>query len=357
MTTSRSTPLIEKRAEEGATPRTLVVAELSANHRHDLGLAKATLEAFAEAGADAIKLQTYRPESLTLDLADGYFRPLENGPWQGWRPHDLYGEGALPYDWHEPLFEHARALGLMPFSTPFDLEGVELLEALACPMYKIASLEINHVPLLEAVAATAKPVVISTGAASLGDIAEALEVLGRHRGDITILKCTTAYPTPPSEVNLRAMRTLASVFGTPVGLSDHTLGHAVAVAAVALGASMIEKHVLLDRSAGGIDAAFSMEPTEFRAMVEAVRTTEEALGAEAYWMSPATRAARERARSIFVAEPIQAGERFTTKNVRVVRPAAGMHPRFYGRVLAASANVDLTPGTPLAWHHVRESEP
>lgn len=334
--------------------RALLVAELSANHRHDLDLALSTLDAFADAGADAVKFQTYRPESLTLDLADGHFAPRNEGLWKGWRPYDLYREGSLPFEWHAPLFARARALGVTPFSTPFDLEGVALLESLDCPMYKIASLEINHVPLLEAVAATGKPIVLSTGAASLGDVEEAIEVIGRGRRDVTILKCTTAYPTPASEVNLLAMRTLATAFGTGVGLSDHTLGHAVAVAAVALGASMVEKHVVLDRSGGGIDASFSMEPAEFRTMVDAVRMAEEALGNATYTMSPSTRSARSRTRSLFVAEPIQAGERFTTTNVRVVRPAAGLHPRFHARVMGATATVDLAPGTPLAWHHVRE---
>jgi pseudaminic acid synthase len=332
------------------------VAELSANHNHDLERAKATIDAIATTGADAVKFQTYRPDSLTLDLSTGHFAPRTEGLWKGWRPYDLYREGALPYAWHEALFAHVRHHGMLPFSTPFDLEGVDLLEALACPLYKVASLEITHLPLIEAIAATGKPIVLSTGAATLADIEEALETIGRDRRDVTILKCTTAYPTPYAEVNLRSMMTLATTFGTAVGLSDHTPGHAVAVAAVALGASMIEKHVTLDRTAGGIDAEFSMEPHEFQTMVAAIRVAEEALGDASYRLSASSQGAHARTRSIFVAERIPTGAPLNGSNVRVVRPGAGLHPRYLDRVLRARAACDLEPGTPLAWHHIDEGE-
>lgn len=335
--------------------RTFVVAELSANHNHDLERAKATIDAIATTGADAVKFQTYRPDSLTLDLSTGHFAPRTEGLWKGWRPHDLYREGALPYEWHEALFAHVRQHRMIPFSAPFDLEGLELLEHLGCPMYKVASLEITHLPLIEGIAATGKPIVLSTGAATLADMEEALDTIGRERRDVTILKCTTAYPTPYAEVNLRSMNALATAFGTAVGLSDHTLGHAVAVAAVALGASMIEKHVTLDRSAGGIDAEFSMEPHEFKAMVAAIRVVDEALGDGSYRLSLSSQSARKRTRSIFVAEHISTGQHLTPSNVRVVRPAAGLHPRYLARVLQARAACDLKPGTPLAWHHVDEA--
>lgn len=329
-----------------------IVAELSANHGGDLERTKDTLHAMHESGADAVKLQTYRPESLTLDLDGPYFGPRDSGPWAGRRPYDLYTEGSLPYAWHEELYALARRLGLVCFSSPFDEDGVDFLESLDNPIYKVASLEINHVPLLERIAATGKPVVVSTGAADLGDIELALDTLGRDRTDVTLLKCTTAYPTPFREVNLRAMATLGTTFGVPVGLSDHTHGHAVPVAAVALGATMIEKHFILDRAHGGPDAHFSMEPQEFRAMVEAVRNAEEALGSASYRMSSASLSAHDRRRSIFVAERIRAGEPFTRANLRVVRPGAGLHPRHLERVLRARARIDLEPGTPLTWSQV-----
>jgi pseudaminic acid synthase len=334
------------------TESTFLVAELSANHQRDLERTLATIDAIAASGADAVKLQTYRPESLTLDLCDGHFAAKTEGLWKGWRPYDLYSEGSLPYEWHEPIFDRVRSHGMVAFSTPFDTEALELLESLDCPLYKVASLEINHVPLLTAIAATGKPIILSTGAANLGDVEEALDTIGRDRADVTILKCTTAYPTPYAEVHLRGMQALAAAFGKPVGLSDHTPGHTIAVAAVALGARLIEKHVTLDRAAGGIDAAFSMEPCEFRRMVEAIRVVETALGKPGYDLAPSVSSARARARSIFVSSAVKVGERFTTSNLRVVRPAAGLHPRHLTEVLGRRATVDLPEGTPLAWPHV-----
>lgn len=340
-------------AKGAANGGTLVVAELSANHERDLERTRATIRAMRDAGADAVKLQTYRPSSLTLDLHEGPFATRTSGPWKGWRPYDLFEVGALPYDWHEELFALIRELGMIAFSSPFDVGAVELLEGLDCPIYKVASLEIAHVPLLEAIAATGKPVVLSTGAASLGDVELALEVLGRHREDVTLLKCTTAYPTPMEEVELRSIPALRDAFGVPVGLSDHTLGHTVAVAAVALGAVMIEKHFVLDRSRGGIDAPFSMEPGEFRAMVRAVRDVEAALGSPGFRSSPSSAAARERGRSVYVARNVAAGDVFTEENLRVVRPGAGLHPKHFADVLGRRARCDIREGTPLAWHHVR----
>jgi len=332
--------------------RSTIVAELSANHNGDLERTLATIRAMREAGADLVKLQTYRPESLTLDLNGPYFGPATRGPWQGIRPYDLFSRGALPYEWHERIFELAGSLGMGCFSAPFDVEAVDFLESLGNPIYKVASLEINHVPLLERIAATGKPVVVSTGAADLGDVELALDTLGRGRSDITLLKCTTAYPTPFGEVNLRAMVTLGTTFGLPVGLSDHTPGHVVPVAAVALGASMIEKHFILDRAHGGVDSHFSMEPHEFAAMVEAVRNAEEALGSGTYALSPSSRSAHGRTRSIFVAETIAAGEAFTTTNLRVVRPGAGLHPQHWKGILGQRARVSIEAGTPLDWTHV-----
>lgn len=331
---------------------TVVVAELSGNHGKDLERARETLHAMAESGADAVKLQTYRPESLTLDLATGPFGPRTSGPWKGRTAFDVFTEGALPYEWHAELFELAASLGMDCFSSPFDVEGVDFLETLGSPRYKVASFEIRHVPLLERIAATGKPVIVSTGIASLADIELALDVLRRGTHDVTLLKCTSAYPAPVDEIDLRTIPALRATFGVDVGLSDHTMGHVIPVAAVALGATLVEKHFVLDRSAGGIDASFSLEPQEFRALVDAVRATEAALGASAYRLGPASQAAALRGRSIFVARNVARGQPFTSDNVRVVRPGDGLHPRHYADVLGRVAATDLEAGTPLAWEHI-----
>ncbi len=337
---------------EPRPPRTFLVAELSGNHGRDLERTRDTIHAMAEAGADAVKLQTYRASSLTLDLHTGLFGPRTDGPWKGRRPFEVFTEGELPYDWHGELFDLARSLGLSCFSSPFDVEGVDLLEALDAPIYKVASFEIHHVPLRERIAATGRPVIVSTGIASLADIELALEVLGPGRQDVTLLKCTSAYPAPIDEMDLRSIPSLREVFGVPVGLSDHTMGHAVAVAAVALGAVLVEKHFVLDRAAGGIDASFSMEPQEFRTLVENVRMAEQALGSSAYRLGEASRKAASRGRSVFVAATMQAGDTFSEDNLRVVRPGSGLHPRHFTAVLGRQAKVDLPAGTPLALHHV-----
>jgi pseudaminic acid synthase len=327
----------------------VVVAELSGNHGNDLARTRDTLQAMAEAGADAIKLQTYRAESLTLDLDTGPFRPRSSGPWKGRTAFDVFTEGTLPYEWHEELFAMAASLGMQCFSSPFDVEGVDFLEGLGTPTYKVASFEIRHVPLLERIAATRKPVIVSTGIASLADIELALDVLGRERDDITLLKCTSAYPTPVDEVDLLTIPTLRAAFGVDVGLSDHTMGHVVPVAAVALGATLIEKHFVLDRTAGGIDASFSLEPHEFKQMVEAVRVAEAALGSSVYRLGPASQAASSRGRSIFVAKHVARGETLTEDNLRVVRPGDGLHPIHYSTLLGRSVRVDVEAGTPLSW--------
>lgn len=342
---------------ESPNPRTFIVAELSGNHGRDLERTRETIHAMAESGADAVKLQTYRAASLTLDLHTGLFGPRTDGPWQGSRPFDVFTEGELPYEWHAELFSLAKTLGLTCFSSPFDSDGVDLLESLDVPMYKVASFEVRHIPLLERIAATGRPVVMSTGIASLADIELALEVLGRGRQDITLLKCTSAYPAPIDEMDLRSIPALREVFGLPVGLSDHTMGHAVAVAAVALGAVMVEKHFVLDRSAGGIDASFSMEPQEFKALVDNVRMAEQALGSTTYVLGESSRKAASRGRSIFVAEPVAAGEAFTVENLRVVRPGLGLHPRHWAAVLGRRSRSDLPAGTPLGWHHIEGEIP
>lgn len=330
----------------------LIVAELSGNHGRDLELTRDSIRAIAEAGADALKIQTYKPESLTLDLEQHPFGPRPSGPWKGRRLFEVYREGSLPYEWHEEIYSLADSVGLLCFSSPFDVAGVDFLETLANPIYKVASFEIRHIPLLERIAATGKPAIVSTGIASLADIELALEVLREGTEDITLLKCTSAYPAPVDQVDLRTIPTLRSTFGVPVGLSDHTMGHVVPVAAVALGAEVIEKHFVLDRSAGGIDASFSMEPSEFKAMVDNVRMAEAALGSEVYHLGPEARDSATRGRSVFVAEDVRKGERFTAHNIRVVRPGQGLHPRHYAELLGRTARADLIAGTPLAWELV-----
>lgn len=330
----------------------LIVAELSGNHGRDLELTRDSIRAVAETGANALKIQTYKPDSLTLDLQEHPFGPRPSGPWKGRRLFEVYKEGSLPYEWHEEIYALAQSLGLLCFSSPFDVEGVAFLESIGNPIYKVASFEISHVPLLERIAATGKPAIVSTGIASLADIELALEVLRQGTDDITLLKCTSAYPAPIDQIDLRTIPTLRSAFGVPVGLSDHTMGHAVPVAAVALGAVLVEKHFVLDRSAGGIDASFSMEPAEFKAMVENVRMAEAALGSEVYGLGPEARDSATRGRSVFVAQDVRKGERFTTENIKVVRPGHGLHPRHYAELLGRYAKSDLAAGTPLSWGHV-----
>lgn len=327
----------------------MIVAELSGNHLQNLDRTRNTVAAIAESGADAVKLQTYTPGSITLDLDVGPFGPRTSGPWKGSRPFDVFSEGSLPYEWHEEIFSLARSLGLTCFSSPFDVEGVDFLESLDNPIYKVASFEIRHVPLLERIAATGKPVIVSTGIATLADIELALDILRSGTDDITLLKCTSAYPAPIDQVDLRTIPTLQATFGVPVGLSDHTMGHAVPVAAVALGATLIEKHFVLDRSAGGIDASFSLEPHEFAEMVTNVRIAEAALGNSVYRLGEESQDAATRGRSIYVAKDMRRGEAFTTDNLKVVRPGQGLHPKYFGSLLGKKASTDLPAGTPLTW--------
>jgi len=330
-----------------------IIAELSANHNNDLELAKRTIQAMADSGADAVKLQTYTPDSMTLDC-DGELFMARNGTlWEGRRLHEIYAEGALPMEWHAELKVTAENCGLQMFSSPFDQEGVDFLEELGVPAYKIASLEITDIPLIRHVARKGRPVIFSTGIAELADIDLAVRTCRAEGNEqIGLLRCTSAYPTPLSEVNLATIPGLRESFGVVVGLSDHTEGSVVPVAAVALGASIIEKHFVLDRAAGGLDASFSMMPDEFGAMVKAVREAEAALGEPSYKVSEKMAAARRSARSILVTRPIKKGEVFSGENLRVLRPGAGLHPKHLDAVLGRVAATDLAFGTPLFWESV-----
>ncbi len=328
----------------------LVVAELSGNHNGDLGRAVATIEAAAEAGADAIKLQTYTPETITLQSDRPEFVVPGNGPWGGRRLWDLYREGHTPWAWHQRLFEAARRYGLEVFSTPFDPSAVVLLESLAAPAYKVASFELIDDPLLRRVAATGKPIILSTGMANLEEIGHAVQTL-RVAGatEVIVLRCTSSYPAPDAAMHLRTLPVLAAMTGCPVGLSDHSLGVVAPVVAVTLGACLIEKHFTLDRSAGGVDSHFSLEPAELKALVDAVKRAETMLGTPTFGPGLAEEGSIVFRRSLYVVENVAIGEAFTDRNVRSIRPGLGLSPRYTDVVLGRRAVRAVARGTPLDW--------
>lgn len=327
----------------------LLVAELSANHGRDLGIALRTIDAAAEAGADAIKLQTYTADTITFRSDAELFRVGSGTAWQGRTLWDLYDEAHTPWEWHPALFERARARGLLCFSSPFDPTAVDLLEGLGAPAYKVASFEIVDIPLIRAIAALGKPVILSTGIATLQEIEDAVAACREAGNDqVIVLKCTSAYPADPAEANLRTMADMRERFGTLVGLSDHTVTHAAAMAAVALGACVIEKHVILDRAVGGPDAAFSCTPEDFAEMASGVRQAEEVLGHVTYEPTAATRASRQFARSLFVVADVEAGDIVTEANVRSIRPSDGLPPRELPSILGSRFRAAVRAGTPLA---------
>lgn len=333
-----------------------IVAEMSANHNQDFEQAVKILEAAKEAGADAVKLQTYTPDTMTIDCDNEYFRIGEGTIWEGRNLYDLYGEAYAPWEWQPKLREMAIHLGLDLFSSPFDHTAVDFLEEMGVPAYKVASFEIVDLPLLRRIASTGKPIIMSTGMATLGEIDEAVRTIREAGGEqLALLKCTSAYPAPPEEMNLRTIPHLAKAFGVPVGLSDHTLGVAVPVAAVALSACIIEKHFTLSRDVSGPDSAFSLEPDEFKAMVEAVRTAEKALGKVEYGVTEREESSRVFRRSLFVVQDVQAGEVFTEENVRSIRPGYGLHTRFLEQILGTTAAKRIARGTALDWDLISSS--
>lgn len=335
--------------------RPYVVAELSANHLGGLDRALAILEMAGRAGVDAVKLQTYTADTITIDHAGPGF-VLESGPWSGRRLYDLYEEAHTPWDWHEALFERGKALGLTVFSTPFDATAVTLLEALGCPAYKIASFELVDPGLIEIVAATGKPLLLSTGMAEQEEIAEAIDAARRAGArEIALLHCVSSYPSRPEDSNLRTIPDMARHFGVPVGLSDHTLGTAVAVTATALGACVIEKHVTLRRADGGPDASFSLEPEELVRLVTETSTAHEALGRVHYAPEAAELAMRALRRSLYVVADMSAGEAFSPRNLRSIRPGHGLHPRHLPEILGRRARTAIARGTPLSWSLIDEA--
>ena len=328
---------------------TFIIAELSANHNNDFKFAVKTIKAMAEAGANAVKVQTYKPESLTIDLDTGYFAPRTEGLWKGYTPWKLYSEAAMPYEWQPKLKKVSEDLGLVFFSSPFDLEAVDFLETMDVPIYKIASFEITDIPLIEYAASKGKPMIISIGVAEIEDIELAIETC-RNVGNnqITLLKCTSQYPATIEDANLLTIPDMKQRFGVEVGVSDHTMGSIVPTVAVSLGATVVEKHFILDRKFGGPDSAFSMEPQEFKEMVQLIRHTEAALGKVTYEVSEND---KNRRRSLFVVKNIIAGEKFTKENVRSIRPGYGVNPKFLKEVIGKISLMDIKRGTPLRKEH------
>lgn len=337
----------------GAGYPAYLVAEVSANHKQDFNKAAAIIRAAKDAGADAVKLQTYTADTLTLDSDKPWFRIGAGSIWEGRNLYQLYEEAYTPWEWHPGLKQVAVDAGLDFFSTPFDSSAVEFLETLDVPAHKIASFELVDLPLIRQVAATGKPLIMSTGMATLEEIQEAVDT-ARAAGatGIALLKCTSAYPSPPEEMNLRAIPYLAQRFGVPIGLSDHTMDVAVPVVAVSLGASIIEKHLTLSRSDGGPDGAFSLEPQEFKAMADAIRIAEKALGEASLGAAGKEEASRAFRRSLFVVQDVKAGERFNAGNVRSIRPGQGLHTRYLPEVMGLTAACNIERGTPLSWEMI-----
>ncbi len=336
--------------EVGADAPVLIIAELSANHNQDFELALRTIDAAKAAGADAIKLQTYTADTITLNSDAEPFRIGGGTVWDGQTLHAVYSEAYTPWDWQPKLKAHAENLGLLCFSSPFDPTSVAFLEEMNMPAYKVASLEIADIPLIQLMAKTGKPIIVSTGIAEKEDVDRAVKAI-REAGNqqIALLKCTTAYPTPLNEVDLKAIPWLAETFQTIVGLSDHTMGLSVPIGATALGAKIIEKHLILDRTMGGPDSSFSLNPAEFTQMVQSVRDTEAALGQPGLHLTEKTKGTRRYGRSLFVVQDIAAGETLTEANIRSIRPADGLPPRHLPEVLGRKASRNLTFGEPLAW--------
>lgn len=334
--------------------RVFIIAELSANHGGDINIAKETVRAAKRAGADAIKLQTYTADTITLDSDKDDF-VIKGTIWEGKKLYDLYNEAYLPWEWHEELYRVAEEEDLVCFSSPFDKTAVDFLETLNNPIYKIASFEITDVNLISYIASKQKPIILSTGIAEFEDIELAVNTCREvGNNDITILKCTSSYPAPIEEANLIMMQRFAKDFNVKVGLSDHTLGTIVPIVATALGASVIEKHFILDRSIGGADASFSLDEKEFSEMVSAVRNAEKALGKESYELSQKLIEGKAFARSLYIAEDIKAGEVITENNVRSVRPGFGLHPKYLNRILGSKVSRSLNKGDKVSLNDIQE---
>jgi pseudaminic acid synthase len=335
----------------GDNEKTYFIAEMSGNHNMDIGRAKAIIDAAADTGADAIKFQTYTPDTITIDCDAPLF--ATGGLWKGTSLYKLYQTAYTPWEWQGGLKEYAEEKGLDCFSSPFDLTAVDFLEGINVPAYKVASFEINDIPMIKKISRTGKPVIISTGIATLEDIDLAIKTVKNEGNEnIILLKCVSEYPASFDAMNLRNLKTIKDMFGYLVGISDHSMGSEAAIAAVVLGARVIEKHITLRRADGGPDSAFSMEPEEFALMVKQVRNIEQALGTEKYVLTKQQLDAKPGSRSLFVVNDIKAGEVFTAENMRSIRPGAGLHTKHYEEILGKKAKCDLKKGTPMKWEYV-----
>lgn len=335
--------------------KVFIIAELSANHGHSIETAKKSIKLAKESGADAVKIQTYTPDTITLNCDNEYFQ-INNGTiWDGTTLYKLYQEAYTPWEWHKELFNYAREIGIEIFSTPFDKTAVDLLEELETPIYKIASFEINDIPLIEYVASKGKPMIISTGVGTEEEIKEAVEACRKMGNeDITLLQCTSQYPAKVEDANLVMIKDLVERFNVKAGLSDHTMGSLVASTAVAMGAEVIEKHFIIDRSLGGPDSSFSMTPIEFREMVDNIRNVEKIIGKVSYEITENKKKSFKFKRSLFISKNIKKGEILTEENIKSVRPADGISPKYYNCILGKKVKKDLKFGTPLLFEDIEE---
>lgn len=338
--------------EKGSSP--FIIAEMSGNHNQSLERALQIVEAAAKSGAHALKLQTYTPDTMTLDIeSDEFFINDPNSLWKGQSLHSLYGKAHTPWEWHKPIFERARELGMIAFSSPFDETAVDFLESLNVPCYKIASFENTDLPLIQKVASTGKPMIISTGMATISELDESVRV-ARTGGckDLILLKCTSTYPATAENTNILTIPHMRDLFNCEVGLSDHTMGIGTAVAAVALGANVIEKHFTLDRSDGGVDSTFSLEPSELASLVTETHRAWQSLGKIMYGPTKAEAQAVMRRRSIYIAQDLKAGDILTKKNLRCIRPGHGLSPKHYEDLLGKKIKCDVIKGTPMNWDYI-----
>jgi N-acetylneuraminate synthase len=338
-----------KKISDGLRP--FIVAEISGNHNGDINRAFAIIDAAYEAGADAVKLQTYTADTMTLDSSNEEFQVTDkNNPWFGYSLHTLYDEAHTPWQWHKELFNYINDKGMVPFSSPFDETAVDFLESLGCSIYKVASFELTDIPLIEHIAKTGKPIIMSTGMASLAEIDEAIKAVRRFsQAEIVLLKCTSTYPAKATNSNLNTINNLRAWSKVQVGLSDHTMGCGVAVAATALGVSVIEKHLTLSRAEGGVDASFSMEPEEFKTLVKEVNTAYDAMGGVVYGGTRDEEKSKMYRRSIYFKHGIKQGQEITRDHLAIVRPALGLAPKYINSVLGKLARVDIEPGTASSW--------
>jgi len=340
---------INKEYSISNTSKTFIVAEMSGNHNQNFDIAVKTIKAMKDAGADAVKLQTYTPDTLTINCSNEYFK-IKGTLWSGKTLYDLYSIAYTPWDWQPKLKKIAEDLGLVFFSTPFDKSSVDFLEKMNVLLYKVASFEANDIQLLQYIASKKKPIIVSTGMSTLSEIQDVIEICEKEKNsNLVLLKCTSAYPAPFKDINLKTIPNMIETFNVPVGISDHTYGITVPISAVALGAKVVEKHFILDKSLGGPDSEFSLEPKDFGLMVKSIREAEESLGCVNYKISECQEKSRQFMRSLFVVKDVKKGEKFSSDNVRSIRPGFGLSPKFIDDVIGRVSKSDIKKGTPFSW--------